>query len=713
MHVFERYSNPLKSARLRQYLHEGAEGWYMPVVAEAVPSLVHVALFLFFLGLADSLLSLNTTVGVTTVIPISACGFLYIFSMFTPIINPQAPFQNSFSGLMWSLAQKVHPRSYFDFDRASGGSCKTVSSAMSVGQVQLAMGENEERKYRDARAVQWLIHNRTEDDEMESFVMAIPGTFTSKWGVDVWRKVSEVMQSDDTNSGQNGVLDRSQTEASVLAPQVFQSPERTSSPRGFRHKMNAPPGAIPFTAGDPHGIRDPAIYDLCNRIRRLLDRCDHRNLFTKKEVWRKRTRGCVETVASLVFCADVKLEKFGELGRLLQELGENIRDLSAAGTDGSFITHWTCLSLVTVTRWSLNNDLIERYARHAIDILSRFQLEGGGVRTNIGNTDENAIKNARTIDGYFEKASEFYVHGLSRASNLGQMARAEEEVREVLARDHEADVAMLERIVPAVNQMEPFDTSVSYVDETISILARGLNAQIPGVSFDEFKNAELIQPKEFFNLSEDGKSLTQFIFLCQRLRLLCSFAPKLRDIIDGRGTNAYKVMLESLKAIPHDVDREHPVMGERHVMERQLWRLQDLRDGCGFGYSVERFFLALAQLLSMAPPPDIYIGTFRVVTSNWRQHRHSIGTQRVILNIICDMVIRFRGFFSDSDYPDYIIEELLLLLGNMMEGQSGSHIDEVIEELGTPSWRRNNRWADEAIKVISAQALLSVAVTST
>ncbi len=95
MHVFERYSNPLKSARLRQYLHEGAEGWYMPVVAEAVPSLVHVALFLFFLGLADSLLSLNTTVGVTTVIPISACGFLYVFSVFTPVIYPQAPFQNS------------------------------------------------------------------------------------------------------------------------------------------------------------------------------------------------------------------------------------------------------------------------------------------------------------------------------------------------------------------------------------------------------------------------------------------------------------------------------------------------------------------------------------------------------------------------------------------------------------------------------------------
>jgi len=49
------------------------------------------------------------------------------------------------------------------------------------------------------------------------------------------------------------------------------------------------------------------------------------------------------------------------------------------------------------------------------------------------------------------------------------------------------------------------------------------------------------------------------------------------------------------------------------------------------------------------PSPDtystIYIGTFRAITSDWRKHKHSIGTQRVILNIICDVAIRFRGFF--------------------------------------------------------------------
>ena len=92
MHVFQRYSNPLKSARLRQYLYEGTEGWYMPLVAEAVPGLVHVSLFLFFIGLGDTLLSLITTIGITTIILIVLCGSLYVLSMFAPIINLQSPF---------------------------------------------------------------------------------------------------------------------------------------------------------------------------------------------------------------------------------------------------------------------------------------------------------------------------------------------------------------------------------------------------------------------------------------------------------------------------------------------------------------------------------------------------------------------------------------------------------------------------------------------
>jgi len=100
MHVFQRYGDPLKSARIRQYLHEGSDGWYMPVVAESVPGLLHISLFLFFVGLGDFVLNINTTVGLSTTIPIGISGLMYIFTIFAPVMYPQSPYQNSFSGLV-------------------------------------------------------------------------------------------------------------------------------------------------------------------------------------------------------------------------------------------------------------------------------------------------------------------------------------------------------------------------------------------------------------------------------------------------------------------------------------------------------------------------------------------------------------------------------------------------------------------------------------
>ena len=101
MHVFQQYGNPLKSAQLRQYLYEGCEGWYMPMVAEAVPGFLHTSLFLFFIGLGDSLLNINTKVALSTIVPIGISGLLYILITFVPIIYPQSPYRNSFSGIFW------------------------------------------------------------------------------------------------------------------------------------------------------------------------------------------------------------------------------------------------------------------------------------------------------------------------------------------------------------------------------------------------------------------------------------------------------------------------------------------------------------------------------------------------------------------------------------------------------------------------------------
>lgn len=737
MHVFQRYSHPLKSVRLRQYLYEGAEGWYMPVVAESVPGLVHMSLFLFFLGLGDLLLTLNTTIGITTIIPIAVCSLLYTFSMFASVLYPQSPFRNSFSSLIWYLVQKVYSRRYLD--RAFGSAHKPVSLNMFEGQMQLAMEENDGRQWRDVRAIQWLIQTLTEDIEVESSVLAIPGSFSTEWGIEVWRKASDVKQYGEANPGSNTPVVEFQTDAdisvSTLLPHGSPHPQHTSYLHNLFYRFGCTIGirtldnashdvtAIRSTlrlptggqASDhPHTSADLAVHELCRRVQHLFDTCKNRSLFANDDLWRRRARACTETAASFVCCTDIKLELFGDIGRLLSDLGkvEKIQELSAAGSDGSFVTRWTCLSLVAI-RGMVNADLIREHAGEAIATLSRFQFqtEGDGDPTNEGDDNENALKNARKIDGYFETTNWFCVFGLDMALRSLKDDRTEEQVRKALARDYEADISRLERLGSEAVHMTAIDSAISLVDRTIRGVTRNLIIHLPGISFDGFKGTEPIPPSQLFTSAvTEGRSVApQLIFLPQRLQHLCSYAPKLRDIIEGR--SKMQKMSESLSTIQDDAHRRGSIIHERKLMERQLWRLQDLCHGGGFGFSVELFFLALARLFSTMSSPRsspnsnsaLYIGTFKVITSDWRQHKHSIGTQRVILDLVCDIASYGRGIFSDHDYPSYITEELLVLLGNMVEGQSGSHINDAMEQLNDPStWiDEDSGFAREAIKVIS------------
>ena len=193
MHLFQRYCDPLKSSRVRQYLYEGCEGWYMPKVAEAVPGFLHISLFLFFAGLGESLLNINTKVAISTIVPIGVSGLLYIFTIFAPIIYPQSPYQNSFSGILWYLIQTSRGRRFRD----QGGEIKSVSTYMAQGRMQLAMEETVARKGRDVTATRWLIDNLTEDAEMEKFLSAIPGSFNTDWGTEVWKMVDKHDESED------------------------------------------------------------------------------------------------------------------------------------------------------------------------------------------------------------------------------------------------------------------------------------------------------------------------------------------------------------------------------------------------------------------------------------------------------------------------------------------------------------------------------------
>ena len=78
-----------------------------------------------------------------------------------------------------------------------------------------------------------------------------------------------------------------------------------------------------------------------------------------------------------------------------------------------------------------------------------------------------------------------------------------------------------------------------------------------------------------------------------------------------------------------------------------------------------------------------YIGTFKIITSHWEESKDSLGTQHILLNIVCDLIIQGRGVFSDFSYPEPITTMLLDMVGNMLRGYTGpdEHIRDAVREI--------------------------------
>jgi hypothetical protein len=117
-------------------------------------------------------------------------------------------------------------------------------------------------------------------------------------------------------------------------------------------------------------------------------------------------------------------------------------------------------------------------------------------------------------------------------------------------------------------------------------------------------------------------------------------------------------------------------------MESQLARWQDLRDGGGFGIAVKLFFVTLEKVLPTSSleisQHDLYIDAFKSITSSWKMCRDT-GRSRLsstlFLTSLCDSP-NFRPPRLRFRLSEDFTENLLELLRNMLDGQTGPHIDE-------------------------------------
>ncbi|KAH9958758.1 hypothetical protein BC827DRAFT_549816 [Russula dissimulans] len=665
MYIFQRYSHPLKVARIRQYLHEGVEGWYMPAIAEAVPGLVHISLFLFFLGLADFLLNTHALVGQLTLFPIILCATLYTISSIAPIMYPQAPYRSSFTCLIWYLVRKVHKRLYKD--RFGVTQKKSLSSNMANGQMQLAMEKNDSRKGRDERAIRWLVNTLTEDIEMESLASGIPGSFDAKWGVEVWKH--------DLETRRDGSIAGTPTGSTAHSDPVPQS-----------------------TGAQP--VCGEVVDELCQRVQRLFETCNYRGSFINDDEWRNRSRACVETAASFVFCMDADISSFGKIGKLLSDLGsaERTYEVPATSLNRSFTTRWTCLSLVAI-RKMLDASELKQYASGTIFTLGAPDPVGGGY-----DPFDTALRNARKIDEQLTAAWKC-VESLRQEFKLQQLDedRSGERVEEIL-RNYEPQLGKIQSDADAMKRV---DMRISDLQSKIDKFTHNLTRQLPGVVVDDHIGPTPIA--EVFDFLA-GPVRPQLIYFSQRLLGLCTLSQKR----SSKGHRETTRILKAVEEIPSHLRSEDGVI-ERKLMERQLWRLQDISIGCAFGFTLELYFISLREILSAftPQPPDAYIafyvGAFKAITLDWEQIKHTLGTLQIVLNLVCDVTMLHRGVFSDYMYPDYITKELLDLLGKMVEGQDHSAnvdaIDDAIKELRDVRWKvGNENFRASAIEILERRA---------
>ena len=639
MQVFQRYDHPLKRARFRQFFFEGTSG--MRKLAIQVPRLIHVSLFLFFAGLCDSMLHTNTTIGITTIVPIGLCGIFYLYSITTHLKELQSPYKTLISRPIFFWIRKCQ-RLFGDRKWRTLGTLKSFEAYRE----ELVMDEKE-RKRRDVRALRWLVDTTTVNAEMEPLVLAIPGTFNTEWGREVWKDVSDERSSD----------------VDTLEPQTDRSPAGGPAPL-MHHSSRFPEG----TAGDT----------ICRCVRYLFETCKNHSYFENEEARHRRMRACVEAAASLICCIDFQLDWFGDVSKLVSEIGriENINESPMTASDQSFIIRWTCLSLVSVQQ-ILGSNRLHVLAAYAVSGLARFQSE-------YGQPDKSEWRGAQKIEDRLKTAWK-PIEELRQAFEPWTQKRSKKQVEEIL-RNHEQQISELERIKVEADSMEDVDWRISLYQEAMDDATHRLARLLPGVSFDEPRRSGSFLISDTFNLSPTCSApvTPQLIFPGQQVQALSRLGSKLREVLDGQVANDHEEVLESLKTV-----NQVPISLRRPngLMTRQLWRLQDLRDGSGLGFTIELFLLSLRKLLSIPALHEsnsvFYVGAFKIITSHWEESKDSPGTQSILLNILCDLIIKGRGVFSDFSYPEAITSMLVDMVSNMLQGYTGpdEHIRDAVREI--------------------------------
>ena len=185
-----RYS-PHKRARIRAFFAEGVDKFLLPWAVEALPTMLHLSLFLFFAGLAVFLWNVNLTIFKLVLSWVGLCTALYGCITLLPILRPDTPYHTPLSLPAWHIATgiqlvtfralqwfspilRIRSTAYRDLEKRYR---RLLMQGMQKTADEIALTSPPDI---DTRAFIWTFDSLDEDHELERFFSGLPGFRHSK-----------------------------------------------------------------------------------------------------------------------------------------------------------------------------------------------------------------------------------------------------------------------------------------------------------------------------------------------------------------------------------------------------------------------------------------------------------------------------------------------------------------------------------------------------
>ena len=202
---------PHRRGRIRAYIFDGIRKFGMTRAVATMPLLLHISVFLFFVGLVEFLFPTNTTVSYSTLALVLAFALAYAMITISPNLYLNCPYATPLSGVTWRLSQFfviiglkaavgievsfhnpiLKAWSLFNRHVAEPPSIeswlKALKDKVELHGHRLSEGlkKSIERNAKDASpivapsALEWTLTALDEDKEIEKFAAGVPGLFDS------------------------------------------------------------------------------------------------------------------------------------------------------------------------------------------------------------------------------------------------------------------------------------------------------------------------------------------------------------------------------------------------------------------------------------------------------------------------------------------------------------------------------------------------------